>query len=445
MRETLLAPPARGWIFPFALLAYGLIATRDWRVPDASGFPLVPLWGALVILGIGGWVAVRRRLSAEAAMAILCLSAMFLNDVTTLVSQVLRDLHLYLKAGSHFLAGGPVYLQQVLAVRPDDLSNYPFLYPPLTLPVFGALSLVPSPLIDICWFGASLALALYAMRALGLSWRWAFALLLWPPFVQGLWVGNVAVPLLALFVLAPRFGAGLMLSPVFKLYSGVTTLWLPREGRWRDVALGGAIVIGLAIVTLPLVGLARWSEWIEGLRLFQASQVLLPAFLYGQSLPRYIPWLVALGLGVLAIVIALRSRGLVGLERLGLATIVVSPSLYAHGLLVGLPAFLRLRPGWMWLALGLTGIAPAAPSWIGIGIVAAAWFVPQMRRAAKEPVGGPRPETWDLGLDPLDPLDGSSAADAPRPIPGPQAEPGPPEPSDVPPLPASAESQPAPR
>ena len=101
-RTTILAPPVRDWIFPFAILAYGLVATRDWRVPDAHGFPLVPLWGALVIAGIAAWLRFRGRLTAAAVSAIIVVPGMLLTDVTTLVSQVLRDLHLYLKAGTHF-------------------------------------------------------------------------------------------------------------------------------------------------------------------------------------------------------------------------------------------------------------------------------------------------------------------------------------------------------
>src|SRR5207247_4224818 len=42
---------------------------------------------------------------------------------------------LYVKAGERFLAGEPVYMTDLLTKRPDDLSNYPYLYPPLTLPL----------------------------------------------------------------------------------------------------------------------------------------------------------------------------------------------------------------------------------------------------------------------------------------------------------------------
>ena len=416
-RTTILAPPVRDWIFPFAILAYGLVATRDWRVPDAHGFPLVPIWAVLVIAGIAAWLRFRGRLTAAAASAIIVVPGMLLTDVTTLVSQVLRDLHLYLKAGAHFLDGSPVYLQQVLLQRPDDLSNYPFLYPPLTLPGFAALSLIPSPLIDVLCVAASLGLAIVALRTFGLGWPWIAVFLLWPPFVQGLWVGNVAVPLVALFALAPRFGEGLVVSPIFKLYSGVTTLWLVRERRWRPLVVGGLLVVGAAAVTFPLVGLVRWSEWIAGLRYFQESQPLLPQFLYGQSLPRYVPWAVAAVLAVAAVALALGSRGTDGLERLGLATIVASPSLYAHGLLVGIPAILRLRAGWMWLALALTGIAPAAPAWIGIAIAAAAWFVVPMQRSATEPALRRRGDLWGLDLDSLaatDLVDGDGERSAHR-------------------------------
>jgi hypothetical protein len=78
--------------------------------------------------------------------------------------------------------------------------------------------------------------------------------------------------------------------------------------------------------------------------------------------------------------VALRSRGLEGLARLGLVTAVASPSLYAHGLIVALPAFLSLRSVWFWTALAITSVAPGIAWWAAILLAVAAWIVPALRR-----------------------------------------------------------------
>src|SRR5439155_573174 len=177
---------------------------------------------------------------------------------------------------------------------------------------------------------------------LGLSWRWTLAALLWPPFMQGLYVGNVMVPLVALFAAAPfaRRAAGLAVAPVFKIYSAITTLWLIREGRLLELAVGGAFVVFVALATLPMVGVGLWSDWLKGLGLYRESQPVLPNSLYGIGLPHYAPESLWLLVATVVVVLALMACGREGLTRLGLATVIASPSLYAHGFVLATPAYL---------------------------------------------------------------------------------------------------------
>ena len=227
------------------------------------------------------------------------------------------------------------------------------------------------------------------LRLLGLALPWAVAALLWPPFFQGLYVGNVAVPAFALFAAAPWFGAGLVLAGAFKAYSAIAALWLVRERRWRPIVVGVAILAVLAVVTLPFVGLDAWRAWIEGLRLYAASQPTVPA-LVGFGLGAYLPGMVPLVLGVAAVGWALLGRRLDGLARFGVATVVASPSLFTHGFLVALPAFLGLRPVALWLALGITSVAPGLGWWLAIVLVVAASVIPDLRRTT----GGPWPGAY---------------------------------------------------
>jgi hypothetical protein len=236
--------------------------------------------------------------------------------------------------------------------------------------------------------------------------QWILVLLLWPPVFQGIQVGNVAVAAGLLFALAPWFGAGLVIAAIFKLYSGLAALWLIRERRLGQLLLGIGLVIVAIAVTIPLTGLDRWREWLAGLDLYRASQPLLPASLYGFGLPRFVPFVGFAAVGVAVILAALRRRGCVGLARLGLATVVASPSLYAHGLIVGLPALLLLGSPWIWAVLGLTSVAPGLGWWIAIVVVVAGWFAPALGRRTDDASNELHPLGSRSGPWPHAPLDG---------------------------------------
>ncbi|HXG40748.1 MAG TPA: glycosyltransferase 87 family protein [Candidatus Limnocylindrales bacterium] len=383
--ERLRRDPRSPWLLPLALAGYVVLVTSSWEFPAWWGVPYPPVFLAATALVTLAWRRFRDALRPiELTVLVVAVSAL-MTDVTSAFTQPIRDIELYLKAGERFLAGQPVYLTTLVTTRPEDLSNYPFLYPPVTLPLFGALSLLPLPLAVGAWVGASVAAAVTALRLLGLPWRWTLAALAWPPFFQGLFVGNVAIPMFLLFVLAPRFGAGLVVPPLFKAYAAITTLWLVRERRWLDLA-GGAALVGLAVLGSLLVVEPRlWLDWLRGLELYRASQAHLPA-LYGLGLGQYVP-LVVVPLAALVFVVA----AVVGpspterLARLGVATVVGSPSLFSHGFTLALPAILGLRTSWLWLALGITSAAPGLAWWVVPVVVLASWALPALRSEATRP------------------------------------------------------------
>jgi hypothetical protein len=349
------------------------------------------------------------------AAAVLALAAMVLTDLT-MTYQPLRDLGIYLKAGHHFLDGVPVYLQSPMTERPADLTNYPFVYPPLTLPFFALLAMLPVGVAQAAWVFASAALALLALRVFGLRWRWALFAALWPPLFQGLWVGNVAPGALALFALGPWLGAGLVAGAVFKSYTGIAALWLVRERRWTGLVWGIAAVVVLVLLTLPLTGLGLWQAWVEGLVQYQASQANVPV-LYGFGLPKFVPiWIFGI-LAVLAILAALRASGQDGLARLGTATIVASPSLWGHGLLVAVPSLLALGAPWLWLAIGLTSVPDGLQWWWAVGLIVASWFASPLRRPSTPPsADGARPIRTQ-GAGPAQPTAAEATRDWLHPLP----------------------------
>jgi hypothetical protein len=402
-----------GWLLPAILAADAIVATWGMDVPNGSGVRYWIVWLAVSALALGGAALLRRRLRPAGppfrpveCLAIMALAAMVLSDAT-MAWQPLRDLGIYLKAGHHFLDGAPVYMQTPLTVQPEDRTGYPFLYPPCTLPIFGALAMLPVPVAQAVWVAGSLSLGLLALRWFGLPRRWLVGAILWPPFFEGLWVGNVALPGLALFAVGPWLGAGLVLGAIFKSYTGLAALWLIRERRWVQAAAGIGAVALVVAVTLPLTGIGAWSDWLDGLGVYQTSQRLVPG-LYGFGLMRFVPFAAYAVLAVAAALAALRARGLESLARLGTATVVAGPSLFGHGLLMAVPSLLSLRTAWLWLAAGFLSLPDGWQWWPAVAVITASWAAPSMRREKAEgsapfeplhPLGAGRPwpgvqEAW---------------------------------------------------
>jgi hypothetical protein len=397
-----LATARAPWLLVAALVAY---ATGSLWNATAFSVP-VPLVLAL-ILGVGpvGLFAGRRLGLGRAAavgpieaLIVTVLIAMALNDLWLLQSVGLRDLGIYLRAGWMFNVGGSVYLDSPMAVLPGDQTLLPFLYPPFTLPFFGWLARLPYALVAAAWVLASVLAVVASLRLFGLSWRWSTLFLLWPPVAEGVWVGNVAVPAMLLFAVGPWAAAALPFTATFKLQSAIPVLWLVGEQRWRALGTAVGVALALVVLTLPVVGPDRWREWIDGLVFFAQSAPGQPG-LYGLGLPALVGPVGFVALGVAAVAFALRRRGRAGLARLGLASIVASPSLYSHGFLLGLPAFLTLRASWFWVAMGLTCSVAGIGWWGAVGLTIGGWFVPALvrsdtRDAARHPLGtatGPWP------------------------------------------------------
>lgn len=356
-----------------------------WSLPGPLGWPFVPTWAVAVGLALLVLAGRHRRLEPVVVLAAMAIVGSILVDLTFLEGRAFRDLDLYLKAGLHFRLGQPVYLDGLVSVRPPDPADYPFVYPPPTLPIAVALSMLPVGLVTIGWLTGMLAAALVGLHRIGLRRWWLLAFLAWPPFAEGLYVGNVAVLLLLFFAIAPWSGVGLVIGPLLKLPSAVLSLWLIAERRWRDIAVGLLVVGALVLASLPLTGLGVWTAWLDGLSWFARSQPLVPSTFYGIALDRYLPALAIsiIGFGLLGLASLARGRPL--LARLGVVSVVVSPSLYAHGFMVALPALLELRAIALWTALAFTA-APLSPAWfVTLVIVAAGWFVSGLGRAA---VGG---------------------------------------------------------
>lgn len=303
-----------------------------------------------------GWIIAARGAGVDRVTLLLvggALALWILIDRSILSGGLgLYDFRVYLGAGADFRSGEIPYLTHALTELPASADADTFLYPPPLLPFFAALSALPFPVVAVGWVALLSATGWFALRLFGLPSWWALVFLAFPPLLKGIDSGNVANVLLMLLAVGPAVGAALTLGVLTKIQASVATLWLVRERRWRDLGLGVALVAGIVLLTLPLVGIAAWGSWAASLGYRAESQENLP-ILYGLSLALVLPPLLFVLGAVLAVLLGLWSPGRRGLAALGLATIVASPSLWPHGFLVALPALLLLDRRLLWLGLGI--------------------------------------------------------------------------------------------
>ena len=342
-----------GWsvIIGIAVAGGGWLA---WSVVGAPGLGLQQGAGTVlaVSFAFGGLVRGRDSVHSMASLVVMATVTSWLTwDLWRLPFEPLRDFHLYLGAGATALGGGSPYLTAPITST-AVLDQLPFVYPPLTLPLFELLASLPLSIATVLWVGTSMAAVVAAFWLLGVRGRWLIVLFAWPAVAQGVAVGNVASFTFFLFALGYRYGAAIVLSGMFKVQSMIPTLWLVREQRWRQIVEGIVILAVLSIISLPFVGVHTWLAWPDGLLHFQESLARFPA-LESRSLIRWHGPVVALFLSVVAVGFALIARGRNALARFGLASIVASPTLYLHGLSPVIAGMLILGPELLWFTLAL--------------------------------------------------------------------------------------------
>jgi hypothetical protein len=360
-------PPMIALLVTAVAFSGWLVATVGFCGSEQAAASSLAIGAALGGL-IRGITDARRSMASFVALATA--AAWLVYEIPYLPFQPVRDFHLYLGAGATALGGGSPYLTQPLTAIPA-LVQLPFVYPPLTIPLFELLASLPGALADGLWEVSSVAAVIGGLWLLGVRGRWLVVLLAWPPLALGIAVGNVASFMFLLYAAGFRFGAALLLSGIFKVQAMIPTLWLVRERRWRELAAGVAVVVGLALLSVPVVGVHTWLAWPTGLQAFAMSAVNIPD-LQANALAHWQGPLVALAITVALIVFALVGRGRNSLARFGLASIVGSPTLYLHGLSPLLAGALVLGPEllWFFLGLGTRGIAFGTTSiWFAMAVV----------------------------------------------------------------------------
>ena len=264
------------------------------------------------------------------------------------------DLEIPLRAATNWSAGAAVYPPSAMLVQHGP--DLPYLYPPFLLPLLRPLAVLPRDLVIDVWLVVCLLAAVWTCRRLGIPWLAVPFLLAWPPFGEGLIVGNVQILLFAAFVAVfyePGAGApeqrvlrrgrdlqnGLLAAAVgaLKFTQALPVLYLARR-RFRSALLGVAVFGVVALATLPFTGLSIYSDWLA-----QLARAADPAWtIGGVSLTHRagIPDVVPIGVGA---VLALLVRGRDSAAWLGIALIVATPSAHGYTFLFLLPAMLTIR------------------------------------------------------------------------------------------------------
>lgn len=136
----------------------------------------------------------------------------------------------------------------------------PFIYPPVTLPLFMLFALPGAQAALLAVNGMA---ALWMLRALNASRWW----LLYPPVLLALWLGTFDLPVAALAFLAYRrksswlMALALLIKPQTAIFWCVPFILEHPRAIWRMAFVGGGAV-GLSILLMP----STWAEWLAVIR-----------------------------------------------------------------------------------------------------------------------------------------------------------------------------------
>jgi hypothetical protein len=310
------------------------------------------------------------------------------------------DLEIPLRAAERWLAGNDPY--PASAFDAPSGPDLPFLYPPFLLPLIAPFTALPRSIVAIAWAILMVATAYWSARRLGFGVIVAAVVLLWPPYLEALLGGNIQIALFAAYVGLMHGRGGRQLDPADRerpaavdglLGAFVGALKVSQVHAWVYVlrrrpaaAAIGLVAFGLlALVTLPVVGIHTWFDWLS-----QAGRSGDPEWLYiGAPLSIFFGQPVAIVLTILSVLAVFVVPPGRASAWIGILTLVGAPSLHMFGLLFLLPAMRLVRREIALVAAIL--VASYVASFIWVGVVLVAWSLAAMDRwpnalAARRPV-----------------------------------------------------------
>jgi hypothetical protein len=280
-----------------------------------------------------GWLAV--------ALAGLLCTFVTISTIVAFapVGRTFADWLTYVHAVERLLAGLPIYAPEQLA-GPYVLVGvtlFGYAYPPSSVPLFIPFATYPVGLV--AWLTVNVGLLVTGVVAILKRERGrvrpldlAAALLVlafFPGFAEGVAFGNASVGLAGFLAWAWVIGRGHAavgglagLGATIKLVPGVLIFWsTPRT--FPGVVFAAAAVAGaLFILTLPLVGLGAWADYVTALSYSEPA--------CGVDVPVSIACLLTPVVGVAAAKLA----GILLAIAAGIGAVVVRPPLVSFALVV---------------------------------------------------------------------------------------------------------------
>jgi alpha-1,2-mannosyltransferase len=251
-----------------------------------------------------------------------------------------------------------------------------YVYPPQLVVALTPLTFLPVDVVALLVAAGLLALVAYTLHLLGIrDVRCYAAAFLWMPTTSGVLLGNVSIPLaFAMAVLwryreelwRPSLALGLAVSA--KLLFWPMLVWMVAMRRLRAAVL--AVVLGLVVTLLAwavigFAGFGGYPDLLEGLSDIQSERsysiVGMAATLgLGEGVGRVLTLVLGLALLVACVLFARRSDDARSFTCAIAATLVLSPIVWLHYLVVLLVPMAIFRPRFsaLWLLPILLWISP---------------------------------------------------------------------------------------
>ncbi len=237
-----------------------------------------------------------------------------------------------------------------------DGPDLPFLYPPFLLPLVAPLSHLPHELVWAVWVGLTALAAVWTCRRLGMPWPAVPFALMWPQFFAGIILGNIQIWHFAAFVallyvpgpvgpIQKRLTKsrdvvnGLQAAGVgaLKVLQLVPVLYLARR-KFRAAVVALLAIAAIALVVLPFTGLSVYGDWWA-----QLNRANDPSWRMGGLPLSRVLGVPDLPFELIGLAIILTVRGRDSAAWLGIAMVIMTPSIHDYGFLFVLPGLLTLR------------------------------------------------------------------------------------------------------
>jgi Glycosyltransferase family 87 len=237
------------------------------------------------------FVRLTRRLDHPAILpALIVAGAVFIGSQVLAADRGERfstyDAHVYWLAAR----SADPYAATIASGFDDAVNPYKYRYPPPLAQILAPLALLPWPVFAGLWLTM-----LYAVF-LALAGRWALPLLvLYPPVLAELYVGNINLLIAAAVVVGMRHPVVWAFVALTKMTPVAGVLWFVLRREWRSVGL--TLLTSFAICAISfLVSPALWSRFAEALATQADASVNVPLLAIPVSLP--VRLVLALAVGI---------------------------------------------------------------------------------------------------------------------------------------------------